>query len=43
MFLEWVESQKKVTLITKFIDYPFSNLNSEMMDLYLIKNCYFYR
>jgi len=26
----------------KFIDYPFSNLNSEMMDLYLIKNCYFF-
>ena len=26
----------------KFIDYPFSNLNNDMMDLYLIKNCYFF-
>ncbi len=34
---------KKMNLIHKnFVDYPFTSLKSEIMDLYLIKNCSFY-
>lgn len=37
------KSAKKLKMVDKyFIDYPFTNLKSEIMDLYLLQICHFY-